>query len=121
MERVKVLLVEVNEITWDLVTPLMEEGKLPNFARLKREGAWGTPVSVDAPPQLDPWITWTTVYTGRTQDEHNVFFLQQPPDTIGAKRLWELCDEAGLSVGVYGSLCPPTPRPTPKTCARFRS
>ena len=69
MRRLKVLLVEVNEITWDLLTPLMEEGKLPNFACLKREGAWGTPVSVDAPPQLDPWITWTTLYTGRTQDD----------------------------------------------------
>lgn len=110
MRRLKVLLVEVNEITWDLVNPLLEAGKLPNFARLKREGAWGTPVSVDVPPQLDPWITWTTVYTGRTQDAHNVFFLQQPPETIGAKRIWELCDEAGLSVGVYGSLCSWPPR-----------
>lgn len=105
MTRTKVLLVEVNEITWDLVDPLVEQGKLPNFARLKREGAWASPVSVDLPPQLDPWITWTTVYTGRPQSEHNVFFLQQPPDTIRARRIWELCHEAGLGVGVYGSLC----------------
>jgi Type I phosphodiesterase / nucleotide pyrophosphatase len=110
MARVKVLLVEVNEVTWDLIDPLAEAGKLPNFARLKRGGAWGTPLAVDMPPQLDPWITWTTVYTGRTQDEHNVFFLQQPPETIKAKRLWELCDEAGLRVGVYGSLCSWPPR-----------
>ena len=105
MARRKVLLVEVNEVTWNLIDPLIEEGKLPTFARLKREGAWGAPVSVDLPPQLDPWITWTTLYTGRPQDEHNVFFLQQPPGTIRAKRIWELCSEAGLRVGVYGSLC----------------
>src|ERR1044071_10218571 len=110
MKRRKVLLAEINEITWDLIDPWIEEGKLPTFARLKRDGAWGAPLSVDAPPQLDPWITWTTVYTGRTQDAHNVFFLQQPPDSIGAKRIWELCDEAGLSVGVYGSLCSWPPR-----------
>jgi hypothetical protein len=105
MKRRKVLLAEINEITWDLIEPWMEEGRLPTFARLRREGAWGAPLSVDLPPQLDPWITWTTVYTGRTQAEHNVFFLQQPPESIRAARLWELCRERGLKVGVYGSLC----------------
>ena len=66
------MLVELNEVTWDLIDPLIEQGKLPTFARLKREGAWAAPVSVDAPPHLDPWITWTTVYTGRAQEDHNV-------------------------------------------------
>ena len=105
MTRRKVLLVEVNEVTWNLIDPLVEEGKLPTFARLKREGAWGAPVSVDLPPQLDPWVTWTTLYTGRPQSDHNVFFLQQPPESIRARRIWELCHDAGLRVGVYGSLC----------------
>jgi len=103
--RKKILLVEVNEVTWNLIDPLIEQGRLPTFAHLKREGAWASPMSVDLPPQLDPWITWTTVYTGRPQSDHNVFFLQQPPETIRAKRIWEICHEAGLSVGVYGSLC----------------
>ena len=98
-------MVEVNEVTWNLIDPLIEQGRLPTFVRLKREGAWASPMSVDLPPQLDPWITWTTVYTGRPQSDHNVFFLQQPPETIRAKRIWEICHEAGLGVGVYGSLC----------------
>lgn len=107
----KVLLVEINEITWNLIDPLIEQGKLPTFALLKREGAWAAPMSVDLPPQLDPWITWTTVYTGRPQTDHNVFFLQQPPETIHARRIWEICHEAGLRVGVFGSLCSwPPPR-----------
>lgn len=111
MERKKVLLVELNELTWNLIDPLLAQGKLPTFARLKREGTWGSPTSVDLPPQMDPWITWTTVYTGRPQADHNVFFLQQPPETIRAPRLWEICHEQGLSVGVYGSLCSWPPQP----------
>jgi predicted AlkP superfamily phosphohydrolase/phosphomutase len=111
MTKRKVLLLEINEVTWDLIDAFIAQGKLPNFARLKREGAWGTPLSVDRPPQLDPWITWTTVYTGQPQAEHNVFFLQQPADTIKATRIWERCDAQGLKVGVYGSLCSWPPRP----------
>ncbi|HYP28470.1 MAG TPA: alkaline phosphatase family protein [Blastocatellia bacterium] len=111
MGRKKVLFVELNEITWDLIDVLIGQGKLPTFARLKREGAWAAPMSVDLPPQLDPWITWTTVYTGRPQSDHNVFFLQQPPETITARRIWDICHDQGLSVGVYGSLCSWPPRP----------
>jgi hypothetical protein len=111
MNKRKLLVLEINEITWDLINPLIAEGKLPAFARLKREGAWGTSMSVDHPPQLDPWITWTTLFTGQRQDEHNVFFLEQPPESIKAKRVWERCIEAGLSVGVYGSVCSWPPRP----------
>jgi Type I phosphodiesterase / nucleotide pyrophosphatase len=100
-----ILLVEVNEITWDLIDPLIRDGKLPAFARLKKEGTYGAPVSIEAPRQLDPWVTWNTLYTGRPQADHNVFFLQQPPESITAPRLWEICHRHGLSVGVYGSLC----------------
>lgn len=107
----KVLLAELNEITWDLIDPLIEQGKLPTFAQIKRDGAWASPMSVDLPPQLDPWITWTTLYTGRSQEDHNVFFLEQPPETIRAPRIWELCHQQGLRVGVYGSLCSWPPRP----------
>ena len=105
MKHKKVLLVELNELTWNLIDPLIEQGKLPTFAHIKREGTWAAPLSVDLPPQMDPWITWTTVYTGRPQSDHNVFFLQQPPVTIRARRIWEICGEQGLSVGVFGSLC----------------
>src|SRR6266850_6439194 len=109
--RKKVLLMELNEITWDLIDPLIEQGKLPTFARLKREGTWASPLSTDVPPLMDPWITWTTVYTGRPQSDHGVFFLQQPPKTIGAPRIWEILSERGLRVGVYGSLCSWPPQP----------
>src|SRR4051812_14058588 len=98
MNRRKLLVLEINEITWDLINPLIALGKLPTLKRLREEGTWGTPLSVDRPPQMDPWVTWTTLYTGQRQEEHNVFFLQQPPASIKAKRVWERCIEAGLTV-----------------------
>lgn len=107
----KVVLLELNEITWNLIDPLIEKGALPTFARLKREGAVGSPMSVDLGQHLDPWITWTSVYSGVPQAEHGVEFLQQPPESIRAKRIWEHLTEADVPVGIYGSLCSWPARP----------
>jgi len=107
----KVLLLELNEINWRLLDPLIAKGALPAFSFLKERGAYGTTVSIDEGDHLDPWITWTTVYTGKSQEEHGVLFLEQPPETIRAKRIWEVAEESGLSIGVYGSLNSWPPRP----------
>ena len=53
MKRKEVLPVELSEVAWNLIDPSIEQGKLPTFARLKREGTWGAPMSVDSPPQMD--------------------------------------------------------------------
>jgi hypothetical protein len=45
----KVLLVELIEVTWDLIDPLIEKGKLPTFARLKREWVWHLSLLGDRP------------------------------------------------------------------------
>lgn len=50
----KVLFLEFNEITRTIIDPLIAKGKMPNFARLFREGAVAAPVSVDHAPHLDP-------------------------------------------------------------------
>jgi hypothetical protein len=107
----KVLLFEVNEITWRFLDPLIAQGALPAFSFLKQQGAYGSTTSVDLGDNLDPWITWTTVYTGKPQEEHGVLFLEQPAETIRAKRIWELAAEAGVSVGIYGSVNSWPPHP----------
>ena len=48
---------------------LMSEGKLPNFARLRQEGAYSRFRS--SPPLLSP-VIWTTVATGKTPDQHGI-------------------------------------------------
>ncbi len=106
----KVLLAEFNEITWRLVEPLCRRGKLPTFEDFCRDGAKGSPVATEVPPNLDPWISWTTVYTGRPQEEHGVRFLEQPPETVTGPRVADLAVEAGKTVGIYGSIMHWPPR-----------
>lgn len=102
----RVLILEINEISWELMSPWLNEGKLPNFRRLQTEGSWGCTYA-DEPggPDglLEPWVTWTTFYTGVPHTKHGVKFLEQPLESISYKRLWELVSNAGRRIGVYGS------------------
>ncbi|MCC2671929.1 MAG: hypothetical protein K0Q72_4400 [Armatimonadetes bacterium] len=99
----KVLVVELNEITWDLIDPLMKRGLLPNFQALMAEGARGDAWASEEPEHLDPWVTWTTLYTGVPQSVHGLAMLEQDRDTVTAPRLWEYLRQAGLRVGLFGS------------------
>jgi len=109
----KVLLLEFNEITWTIIDPLIERGKLPNLARLRREGTSATPRATEVPPHLDPWVTWVTVHTGVAREVHGASVLEQEIDTIRAKRTWDYAVEAGKSIGVFGSVSAYPPRPVP--------
>src|SRR5262245_55613447 len=106
----KVILAEFNEITWRLLDPLCARGQLPGFAEFIEQGTRGSPLATEVPPYLDPWISWTSVYTGRTHEEHGVRFLEQPPETVTGPRLWDLAADAGKSVGVFGSIMSWPPR-----------
>lgn len=110
----RVLVLEINEISWELMAPWLDAGDLPNFARLKRESAWGRSYA-DEPggPDglLEPWVTWTTFYTGVPHTEHGVKFLEQPVETIKYQRLWDVASAAGKSVGVFASSGTWPPKP----------
>jgi hypothetical protein len=108
--RRKVLLVELNEITWRLLDPLLKGGELPAISRLIERGVRGTTIAPEVPPDLDPWISWTTVYTGRAPSEHGVKFLEQPPETVQGPRIWDIAADAGKSVGIFGSIMSWPPR-----------
>ena len=110
----KVLLLEFNEISWAVVDQLLKEhgpGFLPNFVRLRKEGAWALQSAVERPPLLDPWVTWVTLHTGVSPEVHGASVLEQDATTISAKRTWQYASEAGRSVGVFGSISayPPVP------------
>ena len=105
-----VLLVGIDSADWDLIDPLLEQGRLPHLARLRREGAWS--VLHSDVPTLSP-LLWTTVVTGRPPDEHGVVDFVMLDPVTGAqtpiassfrkvKALWNILTEAGRTVGVVG-------------------
>ena len=111
---VRLLVLEINEISWELMDPWSKAGELPNFARLKSEGTWGTTYAdepIGAEGLLEPWVTWTTFYTGVPHTEHGVKFLEQPVESIRYPRLWDIAEKAGKSIGVFASSGTWPPKP----------
>lgn len=107
----RVVVFEVNEITWDLIDPLLKRGALPNFKALIDQGVRATPWASEEEGFLEPWVAWTTLYTGVPQKEHRLWMLEQDRETLGAKRLWEYLRDAGVTLGLFGSAnsWPPEP------------
>jgi tetratricopeptide (TPR) repeat protein len=107
-QRVKVVLVGLDGADWQVMAPLMEQGKLPHLARLKKEGAWAELRSMD--PMLSP-LLWTSAITGKPPEEHGVIdFMMRDQETgkrvpvgTAARRvraLWGILTQSGLSCDV---------------------
>jgi predicted AlkP superfamily phosphohydrolase/phosphomutase len=68
--RRKVLVIGVDGATFDIITPLVKSGDLPNFAKLMARGSYGELKSTM--PILSP-VAWTTFSTGVRPGKHGIF------------------------------------------------
>src|SRR3990172_11273772 len=66
----KVVLIGLDGGTYRVLNPLMEEGRLPNIARLLKNGSHGTLLST-IPPVTAP--AWTSLLTGKNPGKHGIF------------------------------------------------
>jgi hypothetical protein len=92
------IILALNELNIEYIRGYVNEGQLPNFGRLLEHGVVRT-TSETAYEHLEPWIQWTTVHTGKTFDEHRVFRLGDIVDRADLVQIFEVLEEAGLSVG----------------------
>lgn len=106
----RVIVLGLDGIDPRVVELLVAEGRLPSFARLQAEGAFG-PLQADL-PLVSP-VLWTTIATGRTPDEHGITSFKatgvgddaKQPVTSAMRRvraLWSIASEAGRRVAVVG-------------------
>ncbi len=75
----KVLLIGVDGADWKIINTLVAQGMLPNFKKLKTQGAWGYLQSIR--PMLSPLI-WTSIITSKPPDIHGIIdFMIVDPET----------------------------------------
>ncbi len=95
--------------TFDIINPLVAQGRMPNLARLQQEGSWG-PCRSTIPP-LTP-CAWTSISTGVNPGQHGIFdayhynpakrenffvnstLRRRPP-------LWSILSKLGFKTGVF--------------------
>jgi hypothetical protein len=99
----RLLLIEFNELCPALLDEFMARGWLPNFRRLYESAVIYTTAAGEEPPYLEPWIQWPTVHSGLSFAEHRAFHLGDGR-RLPVKCLAELLSDAGVPVGVFGSM-----------------
>ncbi len=70
MQTQKVMVIGLDGATFDLMTPWLESGELPNLARIVQSGTHGELRSV-TPPESP--LAWPSFATGRNPGKHGVF------------------------------------------------
>jgi predicted AlkP superfamily phosphohydrolase/phosphomutase len=98
----RVLLIGVNGMEWDVLRPLLLQGKLPNLASVIHKGTYGKLQTVSAPncPRV-----YTTMFTSTKPEEHGVTgFLvggiTANTNMLKEEPIWSILSKKGVTVGM---------------------
>lgn len=99
----RLILVELNEVNFDLVKRYVHEhpGRYPALEQCVGNMSY-TSSEADY-ENLEPWIQWPSVHTGLTFAEHNIFRLG---DIVNSehRQIFEQVEAAGYRVGVLSAM-----------------
>lgn len=115
----RLLVIGLDGVGFDLITPWVESGKLPHMGRILSQGAQGLLQST-IPPLTGP--AWSSFQTGVNPGKHGVFgWTKRRPDSYGIfvingddipyPTVWELASENGRKVVSIGLPVTYPPRP----------
>ncbi len=103
-----VLLLGVDGVGWNVVLPLIREGRMPNFAKVMERGTYGRLETFI--PTFSP-VIWTTVATGKKHEKHGIHhFAKRENNELGlfdsrdrkTKAIWNIMSDNGRSVNSVG-------------------
>lgn len=103
----RVLIVGLDGATFDILGPLMDQGRMPNLKRLIQTGTSG--ILDSTKPPITP-AAWTTFMTGKGPGRHGIVDFEKydvrtnqlsfnSTYEIREKTIWEILSEKGYRVG----------------------
>ena len=98
----KVVVIGVNGMEWDILRPLLVQGKLPNLAKVIKNGTYGKLQTVSAPncPRV-----YSTIFTSTKPEEHGVtgFIvggITANTNMLKEEPIWSYLSKNGVTVGM---------------------
>jgi len=91
--REKILLLCLDGATWNVMLPMIKDGKLQNFSKLMEHGVYGNLIC--EPPFSPP--SWASIITGKVEEKHGVSCFH---DVRKVKAIWNILSEKGIRVGI---------------------
>jgi len=98
----KLLLLELNEINFEFIENYTKKYKLKNLNSLKTWNNFTTDCEKNY-DQLEPWIQWVSVHTGKSLKNHKIFRLGDIHKYKGTQ-IFEKIKEMGFSVGAISPM-----------------
>lgn len=96
-------MLEFNELAPQLMDRFIEEGHLPNFARLRSQSTVALTDPEEPQEGLEPWIQWATVHTGTPRSTHGIEKLGEA-DRLEQATIGQIVAANGGSVWMCGSM-----------------
>lgn len=99
--RRKILFFGFDCASWKVLEPMLEKGCLPNIKKLIEEGVSCRTQAFD--PPLSP-VLWTSIASSKLPDKHGVKDFLATSKTVKIKRIWNILEEQGFSIGLFGHI-----------------
>jgi predicted AlkP superfamily phosphohydrolase/phosphomutase len=101
--RARVMLIGIDAASWNVIDPLLAEGRMPHLKRLMEGGSQAVLRSVTSNSPVE----WTTIFTGKSADKHGIHgwnpVYGEPRTTDRkVKAVWNILAERGRRVAVVG-------------------
>ena len=105
-----ILLIAADGLEWDVMLPMLHEGRLPEMGKLIQRGCYGLLESFE--PTMSP-IIWTSVATGKSLDKHGIRHFVKRSQPGGpmelysnrdrkTKAIWNIAGDFQKRVAVIG-------------------
>jgi hypothetical protein len=99
----KLIFIQLNEVNFDVVRLYADRYPLPNLSRILSDFRSLETFAEREYAELEPWIQWVSVYTGKPYADHKVFRLGDIVHTT-CPQLFEVMEARGLRVGALSPM-----------------